>query len=278
MQYHHVQSEKVPVLGYGTWQLNGEDCVKGVKAALDAGYRHIDTAQIYKNEEFVGKALSEHKTERQDIFLTTKIWMDNFGKDRFMASLDESLNKLQTDYVNMLLLHWPSEEHDFDQTLDLLLEAKKSGKARLIGVSNYTVALMEQAQQKTGNVLATNQVEFHPFIPQGPVLEWVRRHDMFLTAYSPLGRGEVIKNDVISAIAKKYQKNEGQITLRWAIQQEGVVAIPKAASQKHIEGNIDIFDFELTRDEMDKISALAHEGGRIVNPDFAPDWDTAKAA
>lgn len=278
MQYLHIQSEKVPVLGYGTWQLGGEDCVRGVKAALDTGYRHIDTAQIYKNEEFVGKALKEHKTERQDIFLTTKIWMDNFGKDRFMASLDESLKKLKTEYVDMLLLHWPSEEHDFDKTLDLLVEAKKSGKARLIGVSNYTVALMDRAQQKTGNVLATNQVEFHPFIPQGPVLEWVRRHKMFLTAYSPLGRGEVLDNVIIKKLADKYRKNAGQIVLRWAIQQEGVVAIPKAASQKHIESNIDIFDFELTTQETDAISALAHEGGRIVNPDFAPDWDTAKAA
>lgn len=278
MQYVHQQNEKIPALGYGTWELRGEGCVKGVKAALDVGYRHIDTAQIYGNEEFVGQALSEHSVARQDVFLTTKIWMDNFPKARFMASLDESLKKLQTDYVNLLLLHWPSKDHDFDTTLDLLVEAKKSGKAHLIGVSNYTIDMMDRAQKKTGNLLVTNQVEYHPFIDQGPVLEWIRRNGhMFLTAYSPLGRGNVGNNQIIAQIANKYKKNAGQIALRWEIQQ-GVVAIPKAASQKNIEGNFDIFDFELAQEDMDKISALASADGRIVNPDFAPDWDVGKAA
>lgn len=278
MQYLHVQNSKIPVLGYGTWELRGANCVKGVQAALDNGYRHIDTAQIYGNEEFVGQAIAEHGIERRDIFLTTKIWMDNFPKKRFMASLDESLNKLQSEYVDLLLLHWPSQDHDFDATLDLLVEAKKSGKAHLIGVSNYTIDMMDRAQKKTGNLLVTNQVEFHPFIAQGAVLEWARRHGMFLTAYSPLGRGQVVKHPVVEALAKKYRKNGGQIVLRWAIQQDGVVAIPKAASPKNIEGNIDIFDFELTSDEIDQIGALARDDGRIVNPDFAPEWDTAKAA
>lgn len=278
MQYIDAQSEKVPALGYGTWQLKGQDCVKGVQMALDVGYRHIDTAQIYDNELDVGTALNEYDIERQDYFLTTKIWMDNFAPDRFMKSLDESLNKLQTDYVNMLLLHWPDQNSDLDKTLELLLEAKKSGKARLIGVSNYTIHLMKAAQSKTGNTLATNQVEFHPFIDQGPVLEWIRRHDMFLTGYSPLSRGDVLKSDAIEQIGKKHKKNGAQVALRWALQHERVAVIPKAGSEGHIKSNYDVFDFELTRDEMDKITALAREDGRKVNPAFAPDWDTARAA
>ena len=204
--------------------------------------------------------------------------MVNYGPDRFMKSLDESLNKLQTDYVNMLLLHWPDASSDLDKTLDLLLEAKKSGKARLIGVSNFTIDLMKAAQSKTDNTLATNQVEFHPFIDQGPVLEWIRRHDMFLTRYSPLSRGDVVKSDVIEQIGGKYKKNSGQVALRWALQHDRVAVIPKAASVEHIKSNYDVFDFELTQEEMDKITGLAREDGRKVNPDFAPDWDTAKAA
>lgn len=278
MQYIQVETESVPVLGYGTWQLNGQDCVKGVQKALETGYRHIDTAQAYDNEEFVGQGIKQNGIDRGDFFLTTKIWMDNFEPGSFMASLDESLNKLQTDYVNMLLLHWPSEDHDTEETLDLLVEAKKSGKARLIGVSNHTIDQMKKAQQYTGNLIATNQVEFHPFIPQGPVLEWIRQNGMFLTGYSPLSRGDVLNSDVIEQIGKKYGKNAGQVALRWAIQHDKVAVIPKAGSTDHIESNFDIFDFELGADDMDKINALAREDGRKVDPDFAPEWDTAKAA
>lgn len=278
MQYIEAQSEKVPALGYGTWQLRGKNCVRGVQKALEIGYRHIDTAQAYGNEEDVGQAIEESGVERREIFLTTKIWMDNFSPDKFEKSLDESLNKLRTDYVNMLLLHWPDQNSDFDKTLELLVQAKKADKARLIGVSNYTVELMKRAQNTTKNILATNQVEFHPFIDQGPVLEWARRHNMFLTGYSPLSRGDVLKSPVIEDIGNRYKKNAGQIALRWAIQHEKVAVIPKAASENHIEANFDIFDFELTNEEMDKISSLAREDGRKVDPDFAPEWDTAKAA
>lgn len=278
MQYIEAQSEKVPALGYGTWQLRGKNCVRGVQKALEVGYRHIDTAQAYGNEEDVGQAIEESGIERGEIFLTTKIWMDNFSPDKFKKSLDTSLNKLRTDYVNMLLLHWPDQNSDFDKTLELLVEAKKADKARLIGVSNYTVELMKRAQNTTKNILATNQVEFHPFIDQGPVLEWARRHNMFLTGYSPLSRGDVLKNQTIEDIGNRYKKNAGQIALRWAIQHEKVAVIPKAASENHIESNFDIFDFELTTEEMDKISSLAREDGRKVDPDFAPEWDTAKAA
>lgn len=278
MQYVTTQDIKIPALGFGTWQLNGKECVKAVQKALETGYRHIDTAQAYENEEFVGQGINEFDIKRNEFFLTTKIWMENFDKDKFMPSLDDSLEKLRTDHVDMLLLHWPSADHDMDETLELLIEAKKSGKTRLVGVSNYTIEYMKHAQKKTGNLIATNQVEFHPFIPQGPVLEWARQHEMFLTAYSPLARGDIMKNRTIGDIAKKYNKNPAQISLRWIMQHNNVAAIPKSGTPDHIESNFDIFDFELTKAEIDQISSLAREDGRKVNPDFAPEWDTARAA
>ena len=278
MQHINIQTEHVPVLGYGTWQLKGKGCVEGIQKAIDVGYRHIDTAQAYKNEADVGNGIDKSGIERQEIFLTTKVWMDNFSADKFEKSVDESLDKLQTDYVNMLLLHWPPENDRMEEALDQLIEVKKSGKARLIGVSNFTIELLEQAVKKTNTVIATNQIEFHPEIDQGPVQEWLRRHNMFLTGYSPLARGGVLKNHVIEKIAKHHGKGAGQVVLRWAIQHDRVAVIPKAASPEHIESNFDIFDFELSNEEMDKISSLAREDGRKVDPEWAPDWDTAKAA
>ncbi|MBL4803352.1 MAG: aldo/keto reductase [Alphaproteobacteria bacterium] len=278
MQHINIQTEHVPVLGYGTWQLKGKGCIEGIQKAIDAGYRHIDTAQAYGNEEDVGKGIDKSGIERQEIFLTTKVWMENFSADKFEKSVDESLDKLQTDYVNMLLLHWPPENDRMEEALDQLIEVKKSGKARLIGVSNFTIELLERAVKKTNTVIATNQIEFHPEIDQGPVHEWLRRHNMFLTGYSPLARGGVLKNHVIEKIAKHHDKDAGQVVLRWAIQHDRVAVIPKAASPEHIESNFDIFDFELSNEEMDKISSLAREDGRKVDPEWAPDWDTAKAA
>lgn len=279
MQYIESQGCKVPALGYGTWQLKGEDCVKGVQKALDTGYRHIDTAQAYENELDVGKGIKDHGIPREDFFLTTKIWMENFSPDKFMKSLDESLNKLQTEYVNMLLLHWPDQDHDMKTTLDLLTKAKDQGKAKMIGVSNYTTELLGEAKKHTGNQLATNQVEFHPFLDQRPLLRWLDEHDMFLTGYSPLSRGDVLENEKLQNIGKSYGKNAGQITLRWALQHEQDVAvIPKSGSPDHIESNFDIFDFELTQEEMIEITNLARPDGRKVDPDFAPEWDERKAA
>ena len=279
MQYIDVQNQKVPALGFGTWQLKGQDCVKGVQKALDTGYRHIDTAQAYENELDVGKGIAEHGIHRDEIFLTTKIWMDNFDPDKFMKSLDESLNKLQTDYVNMLLLHWPDSDHDMNETLDLLVKAKEQGKAKMIGVSNYTIDLLGKAKEHTGNQLATNQVEFHPFLDQRPLLRWLDDHDMFLTGYSPLSRGDVMDDETMKQIAEKYGKNPGQISLRWALQHEEKVAvIPKSGNPDHIESNFDVFDFELTQEEMIDITNLAHPDGRKVDPDFAPNWDTPRKA
>lgn len=269
---------KIPALGFGTWQLREKECESAVEKALEIGYRHIDTAQIYENEQEVGNALKAGGVKREEIFLTTKIWMSNVRDGALQRSLDESLKKLQTDHVDLLLLHWPVKEVPFAEQLKALSAVKKDGRAKLIGVSNYTVAQMKEVVEEIGADIATNQVEYHPFLWQRPVLDYLVDHGMFLTAYSPLARGKIGDEKDLVAIAHKYNKTVGQISLRWLLQQEGVSAIPKAAKEQHMRENFEIFDFEIDKTDMERIHGFAHEGGRLINPDWAPNWDKHEAA
>lgn len=242
------------------------------------GYRHIDTAQAYDNEECVGQAIEESEVPRDQIFLTTKIWIDNFAPDHFASSLETSLKKLRTDYVDLLLIHWPVEKDaSFEQQIRELEHIQAAGKTRLIGVSNFNVAQMRQVCDDIGAPVACNQVEYHPFLDQTPVLDEARAQEMMVTAYSPLARGDVMKDPTIKELAETYGKNAAQITLRWLIQQDGVAAIPKSATDKHIINNFEIFDFELSSDDMKRLHDLARPDGRLINPEWAPDWDTGKA-
>lgn len=278
MLYIDLQNRKIPALGYGTWQLKGKDCETGVAAALDIGYRHIDTAQIYENEAEVGRALKSSGLKREDLFLTTKVWNDNLAGNRFQKSVEESLNKLQTNYVDLLLIHWPISEVPFEEQMKSLRAVHEAGMARMIGVSNFTVAQMREVVEELGAPIVNNQVEYHPFLSQKPVLDYVRAHGMFLTAYSPLARGKVREEIALREIAEKHGKTVGQITLRWLVQQERVAAIPKAASLEHIRENFDIFNFELDADDMQRINLLTRRASRLINPDWAPHWDQAEAA
>ena len=271
MEYVNVQGEKVPAIGLGTWQLT-ENCVESVENALNIGYRHVDTAQIYGNEAEVGKGIENSEVDREDIWLTTKVWRDNLNKDDLKDSVKESLRKLRTDYIDLLLIHWPFEEMDLETVLEEMNELVDEGKVRNIGISNFTSNQIEDALDLSDKPIFTNQVEYHPFLSQDEVLEKCREHDMMLTAYSPLARGDVLGNPTLQEIGEKYGKSEAQVALRWLIQQPGVCAIPKATSVEHQEANLDIFDFELSDEEMDAISDLA-EGDRKVDPDFGPEWD-----
>ena len=270
-----AQNKQIPALGYGTWQLRGDDCRKGVEKALEIGYRHIDTAQIYENEAEVGAGIKSSGLKRSDIFLTTKVWIENLATGVFQKSVDESLKKLKVDHVDLLLIHWPVTNIPFAEQLKALHAVQKEGKTTLIGVSNYTVAQMTEVTEKIGAKVATNQVEYHPYLSQKPLLDYMRAHDMFLTAYCPLARGKVADDPVIAKIARKHNKTAGQITLRWLVQQQNVAAIPKAGSEKHIRENFEIFDFKLDESEMKEISGLPRPDGRIVSPAFAPKWDQA---
>lgn len=271
MKYVDIQEEKVPALGYGTWQMKGEECFKGVSDALAMGYRHIDTAQAYENEKEVGNAIRKSDIPRNQIWLTTKVWLENLSYDKVLKSSDHSLKDLGVDYVDLLLIHWPSNQYALNNTMRAMQKIKKEGKARHIGVSNFPVHIMSEIHEMGENFFC-NQVEYHPFLNQDRVLKYARSHDILITAYSPLARGEIFKSDTLKGIAKKYNKNEAQIALRWLLDQEKVAAIPKASNKDHAQSNIDIFDFELTMKEKKKIFDL-RGNHRLVDPAWAPQWD-----
>lgn len=272
MDYVEIRGEKVPKLGLGTWQLKNKNCVKGVKTALNTGYRHIDTAQAYGNEDRVGKGIEKSEVDRREIFLTTKLWRDNLNQERLFESVEESLEKLRTNYVDLLLIHWPFKDMNQEEVFQELEKVVESGKATNIGISNFNISQMEEAQRISEKKILTNQVEYHPFLDQSKVLNKCRELEMMLTAYSPLARGEVLGNQILNDIGSKHNKSEVQVALRWLVQQDNVAAIPKATSPQHIKENLEIFDFELKDNEMRRIHQLSDQN-RKVDPDFAPVWD-----
>ena len=263
----------IPALGFGTWPLKGEAGIAAVSEALDAGYRHIDTAAMYANEREVGEAIGNHTVPRNEIFLTTKVWHSDLDHDAMIASAETSLAQLGVDQVDLLLIHWPSAEIPIAEQVGNLCDAKRRGFARHIGVSNFPSRMVDEAVAAADEPLVANQIEYHPFQDQSAVLATCRRHGMALTAYSPIARGRVSDNPIIQAIASEKGKSEAQIVLRWLIQQPGVVAIPKSADPARIRANIAIADFVLTDEEMARISALGSRDGRTVNFARAPDWD-----
>jgi len=264
---------KVPKLGFGTWLIKGTQCVNAVEVALDIGYRHIDTAQIYENETEVGQAIKNSSVLREDIFLVTKVWRDSLNEKKVILSTEESLKKLKTDYVDLLLIHWPNARHPLKDTLMSMQILVKKQKVKYLGVSNFPVDLIETAKEIAPEIIC-NQVEYHPFLDQKPILKSIKKYDMFLTAYSPLARNRVFKNKQIKEIANKYSKTPAQVVLRWLIEQTNVVAIPKAAKKKHAESNFNVFDFKL--DESDRLilgNMHSPHHQRLVNPEWAPKWD-----
>lgn len=276
MKIVEANGARIPAIGFGTFQMAGQNVTDMVKYALGIGYRHVDTAQMYENETEVGRGISESGVSREDVFLTTKISPNNFDPKDLVSSADESLRQLDTDYVDLLLLHWPNPDGDIAGTIEALNEVYSTGKAKSIGVSNYTTKLIQQAVEASDAPLVTDQVEYHPFLDQSPVLDTLRKNGLSLTAYSPLARGKVLEDETISSIAAEKGKTNTQVTLRWLVQQEQVIAIPKASSEKRVEENFDIFDFELSGEEMGRISALANPEGRLINPgSLAPEWDVA---
>lgn len=261
---------QIPQLGFGTFQII-ENCTNLVNLAIENGYHHIDTAQLYKNEAEVGQGIKNASTTRDNIFLTTKVWPDQFSKTKFLPSVGESLKKLKTDYVDLLLLHWPNPDIDVRETLEELIKAQEKGYAKYIGVSNFNTKLL----QKTidfGAPIITNQVEYHPYLNQDKVKDFIQKNNLSLTAYCPIARGKILEEETLKDIAQTHNKTTGQICLRWHIQQENVIAIPKTATPSRIPENIKIFDFELTQEEMQQINALQKEEGRLISPQNI-EWD-----
>ncbi|MCA9779754.1 MAG: aldo/keto reductase [Candidatus Eremiobacteraeota bacterium] len=268
-----ARDTRIPALGFGTYELTGPNCSKMVTGALNAGYRHVDTAQIYGNEELVGAGIEDAEIDRGDIFLTTKVWFDSFEPAKLESSVEGSLKKLRTEYVDLLLLHWPVFEDSMEPTLEALLRQKEKGRARAVGVSNFTLAQLKQANDFAGEHLVTNQVEYHPFLDQSRMLEALVDNQMALTAYSPLARGKIFKEDAISRVARERGVDEAQVTLAWLLGQPGVVAIPKSSSMEHALSNLKGSELELSEEERAAIDKIGSPEGRLVDPSFAPDWD-----
>jgi 2,5-diketo-D-gluconate reductase B len=266
----------IPALGFGTFRMSGPDVLRIVPEALKIGFRHIDTAQVYGNEAEVGTAIGQSDIPRSDIFLTTKVWVDNYRQGAFSASVDESLQKLKTDYIDLLLLHWPGSPVPLAEQIERLNAVQQDGKVRHIGLSNFNTHQMDEAARLSVAPLVTNQVEYHPYLDQLKVLEDAERLGMSITASYAMADGRVPRDPVLNDIGSHHGKTAAQVALRWLIQQYGVVALTKTVTQSRLAENFDIFDFVLSADEMKAIHLLAEPDGRIANPQgLAPVWDEA---
>jgi len=254
----------MPWLGFGVFGLNdGQEVADAVRYAFDIGYRSIDTATIYKNERGVGTAIRESGISREEIFLTTKVWNDDQRLKRTLAAFEESLDRLQTDYVDLYLVHWPVENY-YKETWQELEKIYRSGRARAIGVSNFMPNHLDDLLAACEIVPAVNQVEFHPRLVQPELLRYCRNRNIRLEAWSPLISGQITSNDVVNGMAERYQKTPAQIALRWDLQHE-VITIPKSKKPGRIAENADIFDFELSDDDMNQLDSL--DDGYRVGPD-----------
>ncbi len=265
-----IQGTPVPALGFGTWELVDDDTFPGVTAALELGYRHIDTAQDYGNEHTVGQAITASGIDRDEIFLTTKIGNDNLTPEAIRSSTFESLSKLETDHVDLLMVHWPLHLDQLETNLEVFGDLVGAGAARHIGVCNFTPAHLTRALDAAP--IFSLQVEHHAYLAQPRLLELCAEHDLLFTAYSPLARGELLKDPAVVAIAEERGATPAQILLRWILDEdEHTAVIPKATARERIEENLGALDVELTEGDHDALTAL-DRGRRMVDPPFAPDW------
>lgn len=260
---------EIPQIGFGTWQLTGQECIDSVKKALEIGYRHIDTAEIYRNEEEVGQAIKDSNIPREEIFITTKVWQDQLNYDRVLKACEISLKKLQTDYIDLYLIHWPDKYLNMQEILKAFKLLYDKGKIKSFGVSNFTINHIKDTLKITNELnlpVTINQVEFHPLFYQKELLEFCNENNIKITAYSPLARGKVMEDPSLKNIAENHNKNPAQVGLKWMIQ-KNIIVIPKAAKENHIKDNFKL-DFNLSEEEMKIIDSIkTHE--RLINPGFA---------
>lgn len=273
MQTVNLHGAAVPALGFGVFRMSDDEVERVVPAALEAGFRHFDTAQIYQNEAALGRALAASGARRDDLFLTTKVWVDNYTPERFAASVEESLEKLKTDYVNLLLLHWPADKVSVAEQIEMLNAVHASGKTRFIGVSNQNIAQMKQSVELSAAPIITNQVEAHPYLDQRALTKAATAAGVAITAYYGMADGAVPRDAVLQAIGNKYGKTAAQIGLRWLLDQ-GFITLTKTAKPERVAENIAVFDFQLDAQDLAQIAGLSRADGRIVSPEgLAPVWD-----
>ena len=268
----NAQGLNMPKLGLGTWPMLGEECTRAVEQALKLGYRHIDTAAAYNNEEAVGQALANSPTPREQIHVTTKVWWDQLQPDAMRHSMDRSLKALRSDYVDLFMIHWPTTDWDLPRTIETLVSFKEQGLARNIGVANFPLPLLRKVVEELGAPLSAIQVEYHVLLGQNALLDYARQHDLALTAYSPLARNKVSDIPQIQQIAARHGVLPTQVALKWLLDQPNVAAIPKASSEANQLANLASLDVQLDDEDRALIAGLSKRE-RLVSPDFAPVWD-----
>lgn len=277
MNVVEANGARIPAIGLGTMTLKEQVCIDAIKAALRLGYRHLDTAERYGNEQWVGEGLHQGLAStglnRGDVFVTTKVYWDKLASGDFERSVEESLQKLKLPWVDLLLIHWNNPEVPLADSIGSLCGAKRKGQTKHVGVANFTAAMLDEAVKLSTEPLVTNQIEVHPFIDQTKVLAACRRHGMSVTAYCPLARGKVPGNEVLKRIGQVHGKSSSQIALRYLVQQN-IMPIPRTANPDHLAANLAVFDFELSDAEMAEIAGLKRPDGRVVNPVHAPKWDS----
>ena len=249
-----------------------KECVKIVAEALEMGYEAVDTAQIYENEADVGEGIKVSGVDREKFILTSKVWRDQLSKENVIKSTEESLKKLKTDYLDLMLIHWPSQDHDLRDTFAGFEELKKSGKIKHFGVSNFPLHLLKEANEIDDSFVC-NQVEYHPYLNQTPIIKWLVENEKFLIAYSPLARGKVLKDETLQEIAEKYKISTVQLTLAWLTSMKGVITIPKTTSKEHLKSNLDGLRIDLEDKDILAIDEMTKANDRMISPDFAPKWD-----
>jgi 2,5-diketo-D-gluconate reductase B len=255
---------RMPMLGLGTFQSSDSTCTEAVRTALQLGYRHIDTAEMYWNESEIRTAIKGF--EREKLFLTSKVFHNHLHHDDVIAACLGSMHKLAVRYIDLYLIHWPNRNAPMEETFAALKQLHDDGRIRCVGVSNFDIRHLEEAMKASKVDICVDQVEFHPFLYQKELLEFCNKHHIIITAYSPLARGEVYKDKTIIAIGKKHSKTAGQVSLRW-LHQKGIVVIPKASTEEHLRENLEIFDFELDEEDMKTLDNMPQR--RLIKPGFA---------
>ena len=272
MEQLQTQGISLPRLGLGTYRMQGDACRAAVESALALGYRHIDTAEMYGNEEAIGAALAAAKLARQDLHITTKVWNENLAPDAMRRSFDASLKKLRLDHVDLYLVHWPSKNMNLPAMFETLLKLKQEGRTRAIGVANFNIALLKSVVEEIKAPIACNQIEYHVMLDQTPIRKYMAAKAIPLVAYCPLAQGRAASDETLIAIGRKHDASAAQVALKWLLDQDGVAAIPKASRAESQQANLGALKVKLD-DEDGKLIAALPKDKRFVNPGFAPAWD-----
>jgi 2,5-diketo-D-gluconate reductase B len=272
MEYLQSQGIRLPRLGLGTFRMQGDACRAAVESALALGYRHIDTAEMYGNEEAIGAAIAAARIKREDLHVTTKVWNENLAPDAIRRAFDTSLKKLRLDTVDLYLVHWPAKNMNLPAMFETLMKLKQDGRTRAIGVANFNIALLKTVVEEIKAPIACNQIEYHVMLDQTPVRKYLAAKSIPLVAYCPLAQGRAASDETLAAIGRKHGASAAQVALKWLLDQDGVAAIPKASRRESQKANLDAQNIGLDDEDIEAIAGLPKDK-RCVNPGFAPAWD-----